>query len=46
LRDEPFGQRHLITSDPGGVLIDTIKPIPPSTEFAAQYADGDLSGEA
>lgn len=37
LRDEAFGQRHFITSDPNGVLIDVIKPIPPSAEFAAQY---------
>lgn len=37
LRDEPFGQRHFITADPNGVLIDVIKPIPPSAEFAAQY---------
>lgn len=33
LRDEPFGQRHFITSDPNGVLIDVITPIPPSAEF-------------
>ncbi|WP_394821720.1 VOC family protein [Pendulispora albinea] len=39
LRDEPFGQRHFITSDPNGVLIDVIKPIPPSAEFAAAYKD-------
>lgn len=38
LRDEDFGQRHFITSDPNGVLIDIIKPIPPSAEYAAQYA--------
>lgn len=37
LRDEPFGQRHFITADPNGLLIDIIKPIPPSAEFAAQY---------
>ncbi len=37
LVDEDFGQRHFITSDPNGVLIDVIKPIPPSAEFAAQY---------
>ncbi|HZW47892.1 MAG TPA: VOC family protein [Microvirga sp.] len=37
LRDEPFGQRHFITRDPNGVLIDIIKPIPPSAEFASQY---------
>ncbi len=38
LRNEPFGQRHFITRDPSGVLIDVIKPIPPSPEFLAQYA--------
>jgi uncharacterized glyoxalase superfamily protein PhnB len=37
LRDEDFGQRHFITADPNGVLIDIIKPIPPSAEFAAMY---------
>nr|WP_217911284.1 VOC family protein [Myxococcus sp. AM011] len=37
LRDEAFGQRHFITADPNGVLIDVIKPIPPSPEFAKQY---------
>ena len=37
LRDEPFGQRHFITADPNGVLIDVIKPIPPSEEFLSQY---------
>jgi catechol 2,3-dioxygenase-like lactoylglutathione lyase family enzyme len=40
LRDELFGQRHFITRDPNGVLIDVIKPIPPSKEFLAQYAEG------
>ena len=39
LRDEPFGQRHFITQDPAGVLIDIITPIPPSAEFLAQYAE-------
>lgn len=38
LRDEAFGQRHFITQDPNGVLIDVIKPIPPSAEFMAHYA--------
>lgn len=37
LRDEAFGQRHFIMADPSGVLVDVIKPIPPSAEFAAQY---------
>ena len=39
LRDEAFGQRHFITKDPNGVLIDIIKPIPPTGEFAAQYVE-------
>jgi catechol 2,3-dioxygenase-like lactoylglutathione lyase family enzyme len=42
LRDEDFGQRHFITSDPNGVLIDIVKPIPPSAEFAALYEAGAL----
>jgi len=37
LRDEAFGQRHFITADPNGVLIDVIKPIPPAQEFAGNY---------
>lgn len=42
LRDEAFGQRHFITRDPNGVLIDIVKPIAPSAEFAAQYEAGAL----
>ncbi|SFG63426.1 Uncharacterized conserved protein PhnB, glyoxalase superfamily [Palleronia marisminoris] len=38
LRDEPFGQRHVIFRDPNGVLIDLITPIPPVGEHAAGYA--------
>ncbi|MCV4230294.1 VOC family protein [Virgibacillus sp. LDC1] len=37
MRDEEFGQRHFITSDPNGVLIDMIKIIPPSQAFLEQY---------
>lgn len=40
LRDEAFGQRHFITSDPNGVLIDVIKVIPPTGEFANAYLAG------
>lgn len=40
LRDEAFGQRHFITSDPNGVLIDIIKVIPPTGEFADAYLEG------
>lgn len=43
LVDEPFGQRHYITRDPNGVLIDVIKPIPPTPEFLAQYQEGALA---
>lgn len=42
IRDEDFGQRHFITADPNGVLIDIIKPIPPSAEFAALYTQDAL----
>lgn len=37
LTDEAFGQRHFITRDPNGVLIDVIKPIPPTGPFVDQY---------
>jgi catechol 2,3-dioxygenase-like lactoylglutathione lyase family enzyme len=37
LRSEAWGQRHFITADPNGVLIDVITNIPPSPEFAQQY---------
>ena len=45
LRDEAFGQRHFITTDPNGVLIDIIKPIPPSEDFAKQYDPSALPAE-
>lgn len=44
LRDEDFGQRHFITADPNGVMIDVVKPIAPSPEFAAHYAEEGLPG--
>lgn len=37
IRSEDFGQRHFITSDPNGVLIDVIQVIPPSAEYASHY---------
>lgn len=43
LRDEAFGQRHFITADPSGVMIDIIQPIETSKEFAAQYATETVS---
>ncbi|MFD0586583.1 VOC family protein [Paenibacillus sp. GCM10027627] len=37
IRDETFGQRHFITSDPNGILLDIIQVIPPTGEHAEQY---------
>lgn len=37
LRDEAFGQRHVIVAAPDNVLLDVIQNIPPSEEFAAAY---------
>lgn len=37
LRDEPWGQRHFITEDPDGVLVDVVTVIAPAPAFAAQY---------
>src|SRR5690606_7537063 len=39
LRNEVFGQRHFITSDPNGVLIDVIQIIPPSSTYSDQYTE-------
>ena len=44
LRNEAFGQRHFIVQAPDGVLVDVIQPIPPSAEYAAQYAQEALPG--
>ncbi|NJO00241.1 MAG: hypothetical protein HC875_42045 [Anaerolineales bacterium] len=38
LKSEAWGQRHFITADPNGILIDVIQLIPPSAEYAAQYS--------
>jgi uncharacterized glyoxalase superfamily protein PhnB len=45
LRDEPWGQRHFISSDPEGNLLDIIQIIEPSPEFLAQYTDNPVSPE-
>lgn len=39
IRSEDFGQRHFITSDPNGVLIDIIQVIPPTEDYAKQYME-------
>jgi catechol 2,3-dioxygenase-like lactoylglutathione lyase family enzyme len=43
LRDEDFGQRHFMTVDPSGTLVDVITPIEPSAEYAILY-DEDVAG--
>lgn len=35
LRDEDFGQRHFITRDPAGTMVDVITPIEASPEVQA-----------
>jgi catechol 2,3-dioxygenase-like lactoylglutathione lyase family enzyme len=42
LREEVFGQRHFILQAPDGVLVDVIRPIPPSAEHSALYDDAAL----
>jgi catechol 2,3-dioxygenase-like lactoylglutathione lyase family enzyme len=38
-RNEAWGQRHFMTRDPDGLLVDVVQVIPPSAEFASQYTD-------
>lgn len=38
LRDEVFGQRHVIVADPNGILIDIITPIDPDPDWLAAQA--------
>lgn len=40
IRDEDWGQRHFITSDPDNNLLDIIEIIEPSEEFLKQYMEG------
>ncbi len=37
LKDEEWGQRHFIISDPNGILIDIIEMIEPSIEYLNDY---------
>jgi len=37
LKDEEYGQRHFMVQDPNGLLVDVVKQIPPSDEFASNY---------
>jgi uncharacterized glyoxalase superfamily protein PhnB len=37
LRSGKWGQRHLITTDPNGLLIDVIQTIEPEEEYVQRY---------
>ena len=37
LKDEDWGQRHFMTVDPDGLLVDVVKMIPPSGEYNTAY---------
>ncbi|MCU0495036.1 MAG: VOC family protein [Chloroflexaceae bacterium] len=39
IRSEAWGQRHFLTADPNGVMIDVITNIPPAGEYVAQYTE-------
>lgn len=39
IQSETWGQRHFITADPNGVLIDVITMIPPLEEHTTEYND-------
>jgi hypothetical protein len=32
-----FGQRHFLTADPNGIMLDIITVIPPGEEYAEQF---------
>ena len=38
-KDEAYGQRRFLTTDPDGTLIDISSPCEPSPEFIAKYFD-------
>jgi uncharacterized glyoxalase superfamily protein PhnB len=44
LRSEDFGQRHFMTVDPAGTLVDVISQIEPSSEYAT-FGTTSLSSE-
>ena len=37
LRDEPFGQRHVMVADPNDVLVDVVQPIPADPDWLARH---------
>ena len=37
VRDEEWGQRHFLTEDPTGLLVDVVQPIPPTRDFLERH---------
>jgi catechol 2,3-dioxygenase-like lactoylglutathione lyase family enzyme len=49
LRDEPFGQRHVMVADPNGVLVDVVQPIPANPDWLSRQGldhTGDMNPTA
>jgi catechol 2,3-dioxygenase-like lactoylglutathione lyase family enzyme len=46
LRDEPFGQRHVMVADPNGVLVDVVQPIPADPGWLARHGPGQAGDPA
>jgi hypothetical protein len=49
LRDEPFGQRHVMVADTNGVLVDVVQPIPADPEWLSRQGlddSGDMNSTA
>ena len=44
LRDEEWGQRHFITQDPTGLMVDVVQPIAPSHRFLVENDLLDVAG--
>jgi catechol 2,3-dioxygenase-like lactoylglutathione lyase family enzyme len=40
LRDEPFGQRHVMVADPNDVLVDVVQTIPADPDWLARQGPG------
>ena len=40
LKDEPFGQRHIMIEDPNGLLVDVIELIPMDADWLAAQSEG------
>jgi catechol 2,3-dioxygenase-like lactoylglutathione lyase family enzyme len=40
LRDEPFGQRHVMVADPNDVLVDVVQTIPADPDWLARQGMG------